>query len=78
MKTPTRQPANGKLLAVANRTVNRLLRGLRWQDERGYAMVTGRWKTLRHSTISPTRIGDVVAAALHLTQFEYRYLSEGR
>jgi len=37
-------------------------------------MLTGRWKTRRHSTISPTRIGDVVAAALHLTHFEYRYL----
>jgi hypothetical protein len=41
-------------------------------------MLTGRWKTLRHSTISPTRIGAVVAAALQLTHFEYRYLSESR
>ena len=78
IKTPTRQPADGKLLAVANRTVNRLLRGLRWQGERGFAILTGRWKTLRHSTISPTRIGDIVAAALHLTHFEYRYLPESR
>ncbi len=78
IKTPTRQTADGKPLAVANRAVNRLLRGLRWQGERGFAMLTGRWKTLRHSTISPTRIGDVVAAALHLTHFEYRYLSESR
>jgi hypothetical protein len=29
-------------------------------------------------TISPTRIGAVVAAALQLTHFEYRYLSESR
>lgn len=78
IKTPTRQPSGGKPLAVANRAVNRLIRGLRWQGERGFAMLTGRWKTLRHSTISPTRIGDVVAAAVHLTHFEYRYLPEGR
>jgi hypothetical protein len=78
IKTPVKQPADGKRLAVANRTVNRLLRGLRWQGERGFAILVGRWKTLRHSTISPRRIGDIVAAALHLTHFEYRYLPESR
>jgi hypothetical protein len=63
-------------LSVANRSVNRLLRGLRWQGERGFAILVGRWKTLRHSTISPRRIGDVAAAAVHLTHFEYRYLNK--
>jgi hypothetical protein len=53
IKTPTKQPTDGKLLAVANRTVNRLLRGMRWQGERGFAILVGRWKSLRHSTISP-------------------------
>ena len=72
IETPTKQPADGKPLAIANR----LLRGLRWQGERGFAILVGRWKSLRHSTISPRRIGDVVAAALHLTHFEYRYLNE--
>jgi hypothetical protein len=76
IKTPTKQPADGKVLSVANRSVNRLLRGLRWQGERGFAILVGRWRTLRHSTISPRRIGDAVAAALHLTHFEYRYLNE--
>jgi hypothetical protein len=75
IKTPTRQPTDGRRLAVANRSVNRLLRGLRWQGERGFAILDGRWKALRHTTISPRRIGDVVAAALHLTHFEYRHLS---
>ena len=75
IKTPVRQPADGKRLAVSNRSVNRLLRGLRWQGERGFAILVGRWKTLRHSTVSPRRIGDIVAAALHLTHFEYRYLT---
>jgi len=74
VKTPTRQPADGKRLAIANRSVNRLLRGLRWHGERGFAILIGRWKTLRHITVSPRRIGDIVAAALHLTHFEYKYL----
>jgi hypothetical protein len=74
IKTPTKQPADGKPLAVANRTVNRLLRGLRWQGERGFALLVGRWKTLRHTTTSPRRTSDIVAAALHLTHFEYKYL----
>jgi hypothetical protein len=76
IKTPTKQPADGKPLAVANRTVNRLLRGLRWQGERGFALLVGRWKTLRHTTSSPRRTSDIVAAALHLTHFEYKYLPE--
>ncbi|MFI7601266.1 transposase family protein [Actinoplanes sp. NPDC049681] len=61
IKTPTRQPADGKHLAVANRSVNRRHRSLRWQGERGFAILTGRWKTLRHSTVSPRWIGDIVA-----------------
>jgi hypothetical protein len=75
IKTPVKQPADGKPLAVDNRAYNRLLRGLRWQGERGFAILVGRWKVLRRTTISPRRIGDVVAAALHLTHFEYRYLT---
>ncbi|MCO8275440.1 IS5/IS1182 family transposase, partial [Actinoplanes sp. TRM 88003] len=46
--------------------------------ERGFAILTGRWKTLRHATTSPSRIGDIVAAALHLIHFEYRYLYASR
>jgi hypothetical protein len=76
IKTPVKQLADGKPLAVDNRAYNRLLRGLRRQGERGFAILVGRWKTLRRTTISPPRIGDVVAAALHLTHFEYKYLNE--
>lgn len=75
IKTPIKQPADGKPLAIDNRAYNRLLRGLRWQGERGFAILIGRWKTLRHTTVSPRRIGDIVAAALHLTHYEYKYLS---
>jgi hypothetical protein len=76
IKTPVKQPADGRGLAIGNRTYNQLLRGLRWQGERGFAILVGRWKTLHHTTISPSRIGDIVAAALHLTHFEYKYLPE--
>lgn len=75
IKTPTKQPTDGKPLAVAERSANLLLRGLRWQGERGFAILVGLWKAIRHNTISPRRIGDVVAAALYLTHFEYRHLT---
>jgi hypothetical protein len=78
IKTPTKQPSDGKRLAVANRTVNRLLRGLRWQGEGGFAILVGRWKTLHHTTASPRRTSDILAAALHLTHFEYKYLPQSR
>ncbi|MEU5941838.1 transposase family protein, partial [Micromonospora sp. NPDC047548] len=71
---PIKQPTDGQRLAPDNRAYNRLLRGLRWQGEHGFAILIGRWKTLRHTTASPRRISDIVAAALHLTHFEYKYL----
>jgi hypothetical protein len=76
VKTPIKQPTDGEPLATDNRAYNRLLRGLRWQGERGFAVLLGRWKTLRHTTVSPRRIGDIVVAALHLTHFKYKYLPE--
>jgi hypothetical protein len=78
IKTPIKQPTDGRRLAADNRAYNRLLRGLRWQGERGFAILIGRWRTLRHTTASPRRIGDIVAAAVHLTHFEYKYLPESR
>ncbi|WBB95269.1 transposase family protein [Solwaraspora sp. WMMA2080] len=78
IKTPVKQPTDGSRLAPDNRFYNRLLRSLRWQGERGFAILIGRWKTLRHTTASPRRIGDIVTAALHLTHFEYKYLPLSR
>lgn len=72
--TPSKQPADGNQLSIDNRTRNALLRSLRCQGERGFALLTGRWYSLRHITASPRSIGDIVRAALVLTQFEYRYL----
>jgi hypothetical protein len=43
--------------------------------ERGFALLTGRWRTLQHITASPSKIGDIVRAALVLTHFERGYIT---
>jgi len=72
--TPHKQPRNGRPLDHDNRAYNTILRTLRCLGERGFAILTQRWRALRHTTTSPTKTGDIVRAALHLTHFEYRYL----
>lgn len=72
--TPIKQPAGNHILSPDNRTYNRLLRALRCLGERGFALLKGRWRTLQHITVSPSRIGDIARAALVLTHFEHDYL----
>jgi hypothetical protein len=72
--TPFKQPAGGRRLGIDNSTYNKLLRSLRCQGERGFALLVGRWRVLQHVTASPNRIGDLANAALVLTQFEHRYV----
>jgi hypothetical protein len=50
---------------------NALLRGLGCMGGRGFALLTGCWRTLRHITASPRKIGEIVKAALVLTHFEH-------
>jgi hypothetical protein len=69
--TPVKQPGGDQVLDVDNRAYNALLRGLRCLGERGFAVLTGRWRALRHITASPRKIGDIVKAALALTHFEH-------
>lgn len=73
--TPIKQPAGDQILDVDNRTYNALLRGLRCIGERGFAVLTGRWRALHHTTASPSKIGDIVKAALVLTHFEHGLLT---
>ena len=73
--TPIKQPAGDQVLDVDNRTYNALLRGLRCLGERGFALLVGRWRTLHHTTASPSKIGDIVKAALVLTHFEHGRLN---
>jgi hypothetical protein len=71
---PVKQPAGGRDLDINTRTRNALLRSLRCLGERGFALLTGRWRTLQHITASPSRIGDIARAALVLTHFEHGYI----
>jgi hypothetical protein len=72
--TPIRQPTDNQMLSPDNRTYNRLLRALRCLGERGFALLKGRWRTLQHITVSPSKIGDIARAALVLTHFEHKHL----
>lgn len=67
--TPIKQPTDGQQLAADNRTYNTLLRSKRAPAERGFALMKGRWKVLRHVTASPTTITDIARSALVLTTF---------
>ena len=42
--------------------------------ERGFALLTGCWRTLQHITASPGKVGDIASAALILTHFECGYI----
>lgn len=69
--TPVKKPKNGRELDVDTRTYNALLRAVRAIGERAFALLTQRWRTLQHVTLSPNRIGDIAKAALVLVHFEH-------
>jgi DDE superfamily endonuclease len=72
---PVKQPPGGRDLDINTRTRNALQRSLRCLGERGFALLTGRWRALQHVTASPGRIGDIARAALILTHFEHGYIT---
>jgi hypothetical protein len=71
---PVKKPAKGELDADT-RTRNALLRSLRYQGERGFALMSQRWRTLQRVTLSPSTIGGIAKAALVLVLFEHKMLS---
>jgi hypothetical protein len=73
--TPVPQRTDGIPLHVNAHTYNKLLRGPRRLGERGFAVLTERWKALEHITISPRRITQIARAALAITRFERRNAS---
>ena len=73
---PVKMPKGGGELDPDTRTYNKLLRALRCLGERGFALLVTRWRTLQHVTISPRRITDLARAALVLTQFEHRMITQ--
>jgi DDE superfamily endonuclease len=72
--TPVKKPAGNQELDPDTRTRNALLRGLRSQGERGFALLTQRWAALQHITADPDRTTEITRAALVLTQFEHKYI----
>ncbi len=47
---------------------------LRCLGERGFALLTGRWRTLQHITASPGKITGIACVLLVLTHFEHSYI----
>jgi hypothetical protein len=72
---PVRQPPGGQGLDINTRARNALQRSLRCLGERGFALLTGRWRALQHVTVSPSKIGGIARAALVLTHFEHGYIA---
>jgi DDE superfamily endonuclease/Helix-turn-helix of DDE superfamily endonuclease len=71
---PVKKPARGEL-DPDTKTRNALLRSLRYQGERGFALMSQRWRALQRVTLSPGTIGDIARAALVLVQFEHKMIS---
>jgi hypothetical protein len=71
---PVRHPGGTQVLDPDTRTRNALLRGLRAQGERGFALLKTRWKALQHVTACPHKIGDIAKGALVLTHLEHKMI----
>lgn len=54
--TPVKAPAGSRPVSAGNRARNALLRGLRCLGERGFSLLTRRWRALQHITASPGKI----------------------
>jgi hypothetical protein len=73
--TPVKKPKGVKELDIDARTRNMLLSSARCLGERGFALLSQRWKTLQHVTASPSEIGPIARAALVLVLFEHKRLA---
>jgi hypothetical protein len=71
---PVKKPRRGEL-DIDTKTRNALLRSLRYQGERGFALMSQRWRALQRITVSPSSIGDIARAVLVLVQFEHKMIS---
>ena len=71
---PVKKPARSEL-DTDTKTRNALLRSLRYQGERGFALMSQRWRALQRVTVSPSTIGDIAKSVLVLVQFEHKMIS---
>jgi hypothetical protein len=72
---PLSRPGGYSWLLVVRCHWLAIQRSLRCLGERGFALLTGRWRTLQRITASPGKIGDIARAALVLTHFEHGYIT---
>jgi hypothetical protein len=70
-----RKPKGARELDINARTRNMLLSSARCLGERGFALLSQRWKTLQNVTASPGEIGQIARAALVLVLFEHKRLT---
>ena len=68
-----KKPARGNLDSDT-KTRNALLRSLRYQGERGFALMKQRWRAQQYVSASPATIGDITKAVLVLVQFEHKMI----
>ena len=68
---PVKKPRRGEL-DIDTKTRNALLRSLRYQGERGFALMKQRWRAIQYISVSPTTIGDIAKAVLVLVLFEHK------
>ena len=73
VRVPVKRPARGEL-DIDTKTRNALLRSLRYQGERGFALMSQRWRALQHVMVSPGTIGDIAKSVLVLVQFEHKMI----
>jgi hypothetical protein len=81
-RAPGLQEALGRALAegtpyliLDGKVLDTVIRSVRCLGERGFALLTQRWKTLQHVTASPGRIGLIARAAFVLVLFEHKMIT---
>jgi hypothetical protein len=71
---PVKNPVRSEL-DIETRTRNALLRSMRYQGERGFTLMSERWRVLQRVMVSPTTIGDIAKSVLVLTLFEHKMIT---
>ena len=70
-----KSPAESYFRAGQDTTTRNALRSLRYQGERGFALMSQRRRALQRVMLSPTTIGDITKSVFVLVQFEHKMIS---
>ncbi len=52
-----------------------LLCGAHYQGERAFALMSQRWRAVRHVSADPSQTGGIAKSVLVFTQFEHKMIS---